>query len=337
MNSDFNNKTKKASSFRGPLFVVGMPRSGTKLIRDLLNNHPGVCIPEVETNFLATWNKNWQQYGQLSDKNNFLNFYNSIKNHTYFMYMKENNKLIDMFKWHQLCENYSIQGVFEALIRHDTGSTGSANVIWGDKSPDYIRYLHLLNELFPECKFIHIIRDVRDYCLSIHKAWGKNMLRAAQRWNDDVGAAQKFGKELSDRYMEIKYEDLITAPESVLMTICNYLGIEYDSAIVELKKTVDKFGDSKKIRDIKSDNKNKFVKRMETKIKDDIEAIAGNVLMINNYPIDNLGSTRRLSAVAMIYYQLLDILNRFKFNIKHKGIIKGVKWTFGGLLGQLKP
>mgnify|MGYP000529984615 CR=1 FL=1 len=57
--------------FKGPLFIVGMPRSGTKLLRDLLNQHPKIHIAEIETHFLPFWFSQWKEFGDLSEKENF--------------------------------------------------------------------------------------------------------------------------------------------------------------------------------------------------------------------------------------------------------------------------
>ena len=86
-------------------------------------------------------------------------------------------------------------------------------IIWGDKTPNYLLYLPLLKTLFPKAKFVHIIRDVRDYCLSINAAWQKNPYRAAQRWHDSIKKCRKDGKTLPQGdYMEINYEALIDDP-----------------------------------------------------------------------------------------------------------------------------
>ena len=87
-----------------------------------------------------------------------------------------------------------MQGVFEALIRHD--SDARPDGVWGDKSPNYRAHLPLLRQLWPEARFIHIIRDARDVCLSSHKAWKKAVLRNAQRWTDEVRACRRDGQAL---------------------------------------------------------------------------------------------------------------------------------------------
>ncbi|PQP35618.1 hypothetical protein C6A37_01585 [Desulfobacteraceae bacterium SEEP-SAG9] len=245
--------------FNGPIFVVGMPRSGTKLLRDLLNQHPKIRIPRVETNILPSWVNNWQKYGDLSKRSTFNKFYRKMLLMSYFVYMKEDNQLIEAYIWYNLCKNFTPAGVFEALVRHDAGVGYNTSKIWGDKSPSHIRHTPLLKKLFPEARFIHIIRDVRDYCLSINKAWGKNMIRAAQRWRDDLRRIKSDSRQFKYDYFEVKYEDLISQPADTLRRICGFLDIEFETNMLKLSEPSEKWGgDAKGMKEIKIDNINKY-------------------------------------------------------------------------------
>ena len=107
--------------FLSPVFIIGMPRSGTKLLRELLNSHSRIEIPSGETEFLPYWVSNWSKYGDLSNFQTFRQFYETIIALPYFIYMKEQSTLIDCEQWYRNCQNFSTAGVFEALIRHDAG------------------------------------------------------------------------------------------------------------------------------------------------------------------------------------------------------------------------
>ena len=86
-------------AFDGPLFVVGMPRSGTKLLRDLLNQHSAIGIPRIETEFLPYWFEHWERWGDLSDKNQFQHFYESVRTSSYFRYQADADALISRDVW----------------------------------------------------------------------------------------------------------------------------------------------------------------------------------------------------------------------------------------------
>ena len=325
---NFNNKNiYNINLFLGPLFIVGMPRSGTKLLRSLLNQHPHIGILNIETEFLPTWVKNWQRHGDLSKRRKFHRFYRKMLKLTYFMYMKERGDLIHEQTWFNLCKSYTVPGVFEALVRHDAEVEFDSIKIWGDKSPSYIRRLSILKEIFPSARFVHIIRDVRDYCLSINKAWGKNMIRAAQRWCGDVQEAKSIGRELDESYLEIRYEDLITEPKQILQKICNFLDIEFDSQMLYLSSPSENIGDAKRLKWIKSDNKEKYYHSMRPNIRRKIEAIASSVLVSCGYSVDYCGNSVNINRIQMLYYKLVDGVNLFKYNIKERGFFNAIKWN----------
>ncbi len=234
-------------AWAGPLFVVGMPRSGTKLLRDLLNQHPRVAIPRVETEFLPDWHRRWASFGDLSDRERFLSFYEEATTSPYFTYMREDEGgHANAQEWFDACRGYGTAQVFEALLRLDTGTLGRDEVIWGDKSPGYIRHLPLLEQLFSGARFIHIVRDVRDYVLSMQKAWGKHPLRATQRWVDGVSRAHATGGLLgSSRYLELRYEDLLSEPEAILRRVCDFLGVAFQPTMMELDRSTENLGDTR--------------------------------------------------------------------------------------------
>ena len=202
MNQDVKRHSR---GFAGPLFIIGMPRSGTKLLRGLLNEHPRIGIPISETEFFPYWIAHWQEFGDLSKKENFVRFYKRMLSAPYFICYRRDGKLIDADLWFEWCHNFSPAGVFEALVRHDAGVEFTSDHIWGDKSPSYTTNMTLLKHHFPDAKFVHIIRDVRDYCLSINRAWGKHMLRAAQRWVYGVEGAISAAQAFPADCMQLRY------------------------------------------------------------------------------------------------------------------------------------
>ena len=326
-NNNINHQKYNNSFFSGPLFIIGMPRSGTKLLRSLLNNHPLIEISGVETNFLPLWYSEWNRYGDLSDIKIFKFFFNCIQKYSYFFYMKEENKLISYHSWYNLCESFSLQHVYEALIRHDTNTPISSNKIWGDKSPNYIHHLSLLNKLFPEARFIHIIRDVRDYCISINKAWGKNMFRAAQRWRIAVKKVKYESKQFGDRFYEIKYEELISETNMVLKGVCNFLNIGYIDAMSSITKPIENLGDATNLRIIKKDNKNKYKIYLNPKRISTIESLTADALLLYGYDVKYTDEIKEHSRLTMFLFKLADAFNLFNFYYKEKGILKTLRWN----------
>ena len=229
-------------SFTGPLFIVGMPRSGTKLLRGLLNRHPRIGVSRNESEFLPWLAHRFARFGDLRRRERFDAFYAEMLRHSYFRFQREQGRLIDAGRWHAACAEFSAAGVFEALMRTEVDAPRGSGRIWGDKSPSYIDDLPLLKQLYPAARVLHIVRDVRDYCLSMHKAWGKDMLRAAQRWADGVRKARKDGAALGADYLELRYEDLLARTEPELRRVCAFLGVEFEPRMLGAREVQRKPG-----------------------------------------------------------------------------------------------
>jgi hypothetical protein len=300
--------------FSGPLFVVGMPRSGTKLLRDLLNRHPSIRIPPIETEFLP-WlvrhvDEHGDEYGDLSCSEEFQKFYSRMIRFPHFSYMKRDGRLVAAEDWRLACRRHDAAGLFEALLRLETGAAVGDAAIWGDKSPSYINELPLIASLYPQARFLHIIRDARDHCLSIHRAWGKNMRRAAQRWSDSVEAARQAGRSLGGAYMEVRYEDLLEHAEAELRRCCRHVGVDFRPDMTSLERPSENIGDAKGMASISADNCGKFLRAMEPALLRDIEAIAGRTLLDCGYSLTYpLRPTKRLGPLRLKAAQIGDGCN----------------------------
>ncbi len=316
------------AAFTGPLFVVGMPRSGTKLLRGLLNQHSMIGIPDIESQFLPFWSRHWHEYGDLSVKENFTKFYEHAISLPYFVYMKETVGIIGESEWYEQCQSYDIPGVFEALIRHDANIPKSSKGIWGDKTPSYIIHIPLLKSLFPSAKIIHIVRDVRDYSLSSHKAWGKNMVRAAVRWQERITMFRTNLRLYTNDIWELKYENLLENPEKELRNICDFLAIPFQEKMVELDRPSENLGDAKGQQKVVKGNKRKYVSSMKTSLIAQIERISKPALQAYDYPVDYTGPRKEVSALRMTAYQLLDGINLVRFEARERGVINALKFRW---------
>lgn len=313
--------------FIGPIFLLGMPRSGTKLLRGLLLEHSSIGIPKVETEFLPLWVRQWNSYGDLSKYDKFLVFYHSAVKLPYFQYMAINNTLISSDAWFGLCKEFSPAGVFEALIRHDVNIPYGAQAIWGDKSPSYIDSLPIIKEQFPQAKIIHIVRDVRDYCLSINKAWGKNMFRASQRWVDSVTKVKEDSRVYPNDYLEIHYESLLENPRTNLINICEFLELEFEENMLNLSTETENFGAAKQKKEIVFDNKEKYKTLMKDSVRSKIESIAAPTLREYGYSVDNYSvSPERVSSMMMRIYRLQDSFSLIRSKAAELGFLGALKF-----------
>ncbi|MEE8171310.1 MAG: sulfotransferase, partial [Alphaproteobacteria bacterium] len=114
-----------------------------------------------------------------------------------------------------------------------------------EKTPDNVLYLPMLGRLFPNAQFLHVIRDGRDCAVSgwfhnlrISKEWAESEFgdfaafaeHYAQGWAKNLRAGREFGARNSERYCEIRYEDLLSGGETELRRVLDFLGARIDKA-----------------------------------------------------------------------------------------------------------
>jgi len=312
--------------FTGPLFVVGMVRSGTKLLRTLLCGHPRVHIPVLETDFLPLWIARWDRFGNLSERDAFARFFDFNRDLPYFTRARSEGLMLTPETWQAACADFSPAGVFEALVRLDCNVMGMSDIIWGDKTPSYTQHIATLSQHFPTARFVHIIRDVRDYCLSVRQAWNKSMLRAAQRWFDDVSRARRQGAALGDRYVEIRYEDLITSPEHEMARLCQTIGLEMHRGMLQLKKSVEKKGAARSV-EIDPHNKGKYTTRMSGRARRRIESVSAPLLRELGYAVDYDGPLRRIGRVHNTFLTLRDTAAIVADSVRSDGLTRTARQT----------
>jgi hypothetical protein len=115
----------------------------------------------------------------------------------------------------------------------------------GDKTPGYVRKIGRIHEVWPGARFVHIIRDPRDVCLSMldwssgertagqYGTWAEDpAVSTALYWRYSVALGRDAGAALGgDLYAEIRYEDLVTAPSKTIARLCAFLALPYDEAM----------------------------------------------------------------------------------------------------------
>lgn len=128
----------------------------------------------------------------------------------------------------------------------------------GSKNPDYLRHLPTLHQLWPQAKFVHIIRDGRDVCLCASDRWKVKpgfqgfpfllyersdrifddwkedpVTTTALWWERNVRLGRDFGGSLSPAmYYEMRYEALVTGPQNECIKLCDFLGLPFHDAML---------------------------------------------------------------------------------------------------------
>jgi hypothetical protein len=209
-------------------FVVGVSRSGTTLLRMMLDSHPHLAVP-FETHFLdaiIAWGQKTLSPAQ------FLAIVTQAQSWP--------NMAIDaavLAREVEAIAPFRVPEALRAFYRICAARFGKNR--WGDKTPHYLRLMAPIQEILPEAHFIHIIRDGRDTALSFRGLWwgpGDEVDAAARFWSADINRARSQARELN-HYLEIRYEDLVLRPVDTLTKIADYVAIGFDPAMLDYYKS----------------------------------------------------------------------------------------------------
>jgi hypothetical protein len=209
-------------------FIVGVGRSGTTLLRLMLDAHPEMAIP-AETHFLTDLaGRDAKDF----TREEFLHVVTGAQTWPNMaMEPAELAGALDGIKPFSVAEGLRL---FYRLYARRFGKER-----WGDKTPTYRACMPGIQELMPEASFIHIIRDGRDVALSYRGLWfgpGDDLETQAKFWVEQIGMARRDSAQLR-RYMEVKYEELVMEPGTTLGKICEWLQLEFHPSMLDYHKS----------------------------------------------------------------------------------------------------
>lgn len=210
-------------------FIVGVGRSGTTLLRAILDTHPDMAIPG-ESHFIPEIQKERRQYktprGFQGER-----FLDALFQHPRFRRWGLSEEAVrrSFRDDPPLTLAAAFRRVY-ALFAEDQSKTR-----YGDKTPAYIHHISTLARLFPEARFVHLVRDGRDVALSRldHPTMSASLSDLAILWKRGVEKGRRMGRRLGLRqYREIRYEDLVKDPEEVTRSVCAFVELGFDTAML---------------------------------------------------------------------------------------------------------
>lgn len=186
-----------------PIFILGAPRSGTTLMRLVLDAHPAISAGP-ETRFLLDLAKIFGQHWDRLERFGF-----------------------DRAYWIEKVASF-FAGV------HEDYAAARGKRRWCEKTPRYTVIADLLAELYPDARFLHVLRDGLDVVASHRDRWGwRAAYDAIDDWRALVRKARRFGERVGPaRYLEVRYESLVEDPEGALRPVFRFLDEEWDDAVL---------------------------------------------------------------------------------------------------------
>jgi protein-tyrosine sulfotransferase len=217
---------------QSPIFVFGVPRSGTTLLRTLLDSHPRIaCGPETP----------WLGGHQPRSVMELVRFLTEDKFGYCASYGRPREEVV-------AAARRFVSDLMEGYAR----SKGKER--WAEKTPDNILYIDFLLELFPDAKVLWLVRDGLDVALStsvvseerkgvskFHEekvsfgpgvpAVGNTPFAAILRWRH---WNQLLGRRLLERaHLKVSYERLVKDPANVMSEVCEHIGERFEPRMLD--------------------------------------------------------------------------------------------------------
>lgn len=212
-------------------FLVGCNRSGTTMLRAMLDSHPEVAVPPEAYFVIPALNR-----APAYERGDHLDL---------------DTLLADLRSNPSFRRNWQLSAESLATLRNDDGPEDTAAALaelyacyatehdkprYADKTPQHVLHVDLLARSFPGSRFVHLVRDGRDVVPSLleNRPGPSRFPAAVEYWRSRVLAGRRAGERLGpSRYHEIRYEELVADPEATLEQMCAFLDLRYAPEMLE--------------------------------------------------------------------------------------------------------
>ena len=311
-----------------PFFIVGSGRSGTTLLRLLLNGHSRIHIPP-ETWFLTDLVKELPLDRELSPA----------------QAERATGLITSNYRWPDMGMDVStfvrdIRSLAHPTLLqivelvYQTQLHRAAKSRFGDKTPPYIHIVPQLLELYPAAKFIHLVRDGRDVALSFADAGSPESSCRCYggskfEWNNAIRRAASYSNtKFAARILTVRYENLVSAPEIALREVCAFLTEEFEPQMLDWQKEVvgvpvrERHMHSKLSQPISTSNIEAWRQRLSSLQCFVMESCMRKELQSSGYPLlyDQRLWKPAMTATAAVFTILAPILIRISIHLRRRGL-----------------
>ncbi|MDZ4699829.1 MAG: sulfotransferase [Rhodothermales bacterium] len=340
---------------KSPIFIVGANRSGTTLLRLILNAHPNLAIPEEVVYFGSSLAgvsiDRWRDPGLTKEA------YTSFV----MQFLDNNCQPLGDIDRDELLDTILEEGPadfrrpYQCVL--ESWAARQRKIRWGEKTPGNLFYADIIYEMFPDARFIHLVRDPR--------AGVSSMLGTSFFPNDVVFNAlgrAKFmteGRALLERHVPaeqrflLRYEDIVASPEPTIRALCDFLGEAFEPAMMDFHEGASKFMKKEAAMDfnaaatrpISADMRDKWRAKLDTADIAKIQAVCRRVMADYGYELEpaTLGLTDRLEVwIKQLYWRYQTYRNRHVRHYTVKSMmfarVRGrMRKKLGGLQKQSGP
>lgn len=280
---------------------IGTQRSGSNLLRVMLNQLPEISAPHPP-HILKTFFPLLPPYGDLSIDNNFYSLTKDICEWVNINPVPWEGVQLNADHVISKCTSHTLIEIFRRIYELKAAADGAR--YWCCKSMESVKYVNELESTDIKPYYIHIYRDGRDVAISFLKAivGPKHIYHLAKKWYEEQDLSLEFQKKVpAERFISVKYEELIERPKVVMKDICNVLGVKYQEDVImdyfhskESLNTANSGEMWKNVaKPILKDNHHKYLRELTTQQIEIFERVAGDML-------DRLGYERLIKSNSLV-------------------------------------
>jgi hypothetical protein len=265
------------------------------LLRRILQASPDVHIPPenwglghvIRTFRQNSWLLDWKQMVELTLAAH------EHRTHDWFADIGSPGDLFDELEnWPE--SQKSLYRLVDRLYRYHGESVGAQFARWGDKTPWNVNQMGNIINVFPDARFVNLIRDGVDvvHSWSRHKQYNGDVVEPAYRWKKSVKKARDFALDHPESIIEVRYEKLVRNPEKCVRNICKFLELYYDNNMLhrtdhyeEMKKAQSVVYFENVFRSITDENIGKGRRRLTKYQKKEIAPIVDETLSRFGYQV----------------------------------------------------
>ena len=201
-----------------PVFIVGTERSGSNLLRVMLDAHPQICVPHPPhlLKYFAALEPRYRDLDALVD-----DVLRLLETHIYPWELEVDRGALVR------ADPPDLVGVMKGLYEQAAAAAGKED--WGCKSTFVIDHARRVGEQMPEARFVHLVRDVRDVAASSMTSVfnPSHPVHVAELWRRQQERGLALAEQNPEAWLRVHYEDLVADPETSLQRICEHIGRDY--------------------------------------------------------------------------------------------------------------
>ncbi len=219
------------------IFMIGTQRSGSNLLRLMLNQLPEIAAPHPP-HILQRMTPLMSAYGDLQQEDHFTSLVDDVCRLVELNPVPWEGVELDRETIARRVPTRSLMGVFQAVYDQLAQAQGASS--WCCKSLANIKFLPAIETHFKNARYIYLYRDGRDVAVSFRKAivGEKHFYHIARDWGKTQRLALTMENHISpDRFFRVKYEDMVEEPEAMMLRLCDFLGMEYRQDMLDFHQS----------------------------------------------------------------------------------------------------